>query len=251
LWAVFTPSDAEAFQGIRMDTAIKPPASSKSSWWDWFMDDFYPRYDKQLWSVIGALVLAAAVYSLWNYNREKSEIVDNKKLGAAYVLMEKGQLPDAEKALAEFLREGLSGIARDKANLLLGKTYYDEQKYDEALAAYGNVRKDKSAPLIYSGALHGQAACYMQKKDYARAAQILDQFLDLYMRRTGNPKEDLVGKEVVDLSPAVPNALLKQALCYRELGRTDKVKADVEKLQKAYPASHEAQDGAKLLATIE
>jgi TolA-binding protein len=236
-----------------MDASIKPslPGHSETSWWDWFRDDLYPRYDKQLWSVIGAVVLAVAVYFLWNYNRGKSEVADNKKLGAVYVLLEKGQLGEAEAALQEFLRTGPTSLARDKANLYLGKAYYEEQQYDSALEAYSSVRRDKSAPLIHSGALHGAAACYMQKKDYAQAVKVLDEFLDLYMRRTGDPKEDLAGREVVDLSPVVPNALWKQALCYRELGQPDKVQAAVEKLQKAYPASQEAQDGAKLLATLE
>ena len=158
---------------------------------------------------------------------------------------------DAEGALKEFLAQGPSGLAKDKGNLFLGKVYYEQQKYEQALQAYGNVSKgSKSSVLVYSGALHGKAACYMQKKDYAQAVQALDEYLALAMRRTGNPKEDVAGKEVVDLTPSVPNALFKQALCYRELGQTDKVKATVEKLQKAYPGTREAQNGALLLASI-
>jgi tetratricopeptide (TPR) repeat protein len=114
------------------------------------------------------------------------------------------------------------------------------------------VGKDgKSTILVYSGALHGIAACYMQKKDYLQAITALDEFLTLCMRRTGNPKENLAGEEVVDLSPAVPNALWKEALCYRELGQPDQVKAVVDKLEKAYPGSVEAQNGLKLLAMVE
>ena len=216
------------------------------------MDDIYPRYEKQLWAAAGVVVAAVGVYFLWNNNHQKSEIEDNKKLGSAYVYFEKGQLADAERALTEFLAQGPSGLARDKGNLYLGKAYYEEQNYDKALEAYGKVRKDgKATLLVYSGALHGKAACYMQKKDYANAVQTLDELVNLCMRRTGNPKEDMSGQEVVDLSPSVPNALWKQALCYRELGQPDKVKSVVEKLQKAYPASREAQDGSRLLASIE
>lgn len=239
-----------------MENPIKAasPASpvKSSSLKDWFMDEFFPRYEKQLYAVIGAVVIALALYFLWNYNRGKNEIADNKKLGTAYVFLNEGKLPEAEKALTEALAQGLSGLARDKANLYLGKIYYDYQKYDQALEAYNKVGKgNKATILVYSGALHGKAACYMQKKDYAKAVATLDEFVSLCMLRTGNPKENVAGHEVVDLSPTVPNALWKEALCYRELGQPDKVKATVEKLQKVYPASLEARDGAKLLATVE
>ena len=238
-----------------MENPIKtsgPVSVVKSSLWDRFMDDILPRYGKQLWGALGVLLIAIAVYFLWSYNHEKSQIEENKKLGEAYVLFEKGQLADAERALTEFLAQGPSGLARDKGNLYLGKAYYEEQNYDKALEAYSKVRKDgKATILVYSGAMHGKAACYMQKKDYANAVQTLDEFVSLCMRRTGNPKEDLAGQEVVDLSPSVPNALWKQALCYRELGQPDKVKSVVEKLQKVYPASREAMDGSKLLALIQ
>jgi len=231
----------------------RPVSSIKSStMWEWFVDDFYPRYDKQLWQVLAAILIAVAVYFIWSYNHQKNEISENKKLGAAYVLLGRGNIPDAEKALTDFLSQGPSGLARDKANLYLGKAYYDQQQYDEALAAYGRVGKDgKATVLVYSGALHGIAACYMQKKDYADAITTLDEFLKLCMRRTGNPKENLADQEIVDLSPAVPNALWKEALCYRELGQPDQVRAVVDKLQKAYPSSPEAQDGLRLLAMME
>ena len=216
------------------------------------MDEFFPRYEKQVYVVVGAVAIVVALVFLWNYNRGKSEIADNKKLGTAYVFLNEGKLPEAEKALTDALAQGLSGLARDKANLYLGKLYYDEQKYDQALEAYNKVGKgNKATLLVYSGALHGKAACYMQQKNYSRAVATLDEFVALCMRRTGNSKENVAGHEVVDLSPAVPNVLWKKALCYRELGQTDKVKATVEKLQKVYPASPEAQDGVKLLATIE
>ncbi len=241
---------------MQMETSAKTPnpvsSVKSSSLKDWFVDDFYPRYDKQLWQVLGAIVLAVAVYFIWSYNHQKSQTAENKKLGAAYVLLARGNLADGEKALNEFLATGPSGLARDKANLYLGKAYYDQQQYDLSLAAYGKVGKDgKATALVYSGALHGIAACYMQKKDYAQAVTTLDAFVKFCMRRTGNPKENMDGEEVMDLSPAVPIALWIEALCYRELGQPDQVKAVVATLQKAYPDSPEAQDGMKLLALTE
>lgn len=223
-----------------------------SSLVEWFTDDFYPRYGKQMWVVLAIIAVVLAGYSLWSSNRDKARIADNKKLGAVYVALEEGKLGDAERELLAFLATNPSTLARDKANLYLGKVYYDEQRYDQSLEAYGKVGTGgKSTVLVYSGALHGRAACLMQKKDYAQAVTVLEEFLALCMRRTGNPKENLAGQEVVDLNPEVANALWKQALCYRELHQADKVKSTVEKLRKAYPTSREAAQGAQLLATVE
>jgi TolA-binding protein len=91
----------------------------------------------------------------------------------------------------------------------------------------------------------------MQKKDYAKAVEVLNDLMARFMRRTGDPAENLAGQEVLDLSPSLPNVLWKQALCYRELNQPEKAKAAVEKLRKAYPDSREAQDGLKLLAMLE
>ena len=176
-----------------MENPIKTPGQSSlksSSLWDWFIDEIYPRYEKQLLGGLVAVVVVVLGYFLWNYNHNKSEIADNKKLGAAYVYIEKGQLPEAEKALTIFLAQGPSKLAADKANMFLGKTYYEQQKYDQAFDAYSKVSKgNKATRLIYLGALHGKAACQMQKKDYAAAVQTLDEFLSLAMLRTGNPKQ--------------------------------------------------------------
>ncbi len=230
----------------------KPAVARETPWVEWFTDDFYPRYSRQIWIVVAAVAAVAALYFAWNMQSERNGLRTNKELGSAYVLLSQEKYPEAEKALIEFLGRGPSGLARDKANLYLGKLYYNEQKYDPAAEAYGRIHKGgKSTLLLYSGALHGRAACAMQKQDYATAAALLQEFLAVTMRRTGNPKENLAGEEVVDESPSVPNALWKQALCYRALKQPDKVKAAVDQLRKAYPASREAQDGAKLLALME
>ncbi len=228
-----------------------PAVATETSWVEWFTDDFYPRYTRQVWVASAALVGAAILYFAWSTHNESSAVQANRELGAAYVFLSQDRFSESEQALTAFLREGHSGLARDKAYLFLGKVYYGQGKYDQALETYGKVGKGGKTPLISSGALHGVAACYMEKKEYARAAETLDEFLSVAMRRTGNPKEELAGEEIVDWSPSVPNALWKQALCYRELKQPEKAKAAVEKLRKAYPDSREARDGEKLIALME
>ena len=69
-------------------------------------------------------------------------------------------------------------------------------------------------------------------------------------RRTANPAEKVAGKEVMDLSPAVPNALWKLTLVYKELKSADKEKAAAQKLVSIYPDSRESFDATRLLAQI-
>jgi TolA-binding protein len=236
-----------------MENNDKAPHSAlpESSSWSRFSEEFYFRYMREIWIAVAVVVIAVGGYFAWSQYREKAETAANKKLGEAYVMLRAENLPGAEASLVSFLASNPSGIAADKANLYLGKVYYSQQRYDEALAAYAKVGKGKkSTALIYSGALHGRAAALMQKKDYAGAVTVLEELVDAYGERTGEPEENLEGEEVVDASPSVPNALFKLALCYRELGQNDKAKATAEKLARAYPATREGQDAAKLLAVL-
>lgn len=213
--------------------------------------DVWVRYSRQILTVLVVIVVAAAVWFGWSAIRARNAEKDNKLLGSVYVLLREENLPAAEQALLSFLAENPSGIARDKGNLYLGKILYLEQRYDEALAAYEKVEKrGKDVALLYAGALHGRAAAHMQKAEYAKAVEALDELVKNYGARTGNPEENLAGSEVVDFSPNIPNALWKLALCHKELGQTAEAKAAAERLVKVYPGTREAADAEKLLTTL-
>jgi TolA-binding protein len=237
-----------------MEKTDKAPHSAplpETSRWSRFSEEFYLRYMREIWITAAVVVVAVVGYFAWSQYHAKAQTAANKKLGEAYVLLRDENLPAAEAALKAFLATGPSGIAEDKANLYLGKVYYSQQRYDESLAAYSKVGKGKkAAALIYSGALHGRAAASMQKKDYAAAVPVLEELVEDFGERTGDPEENLDGEEVVDRSPNVPNALFKLALCYRELGQTDKAKAAAEKLARVYPETREGKDAEKLLVLL-
>src|SRR5690606_36490613 len=136
-----------------------------------------------------------------------------------------------EQALLVFLGSDPSRRARDKANLFLGKIYFTQQRYEEAAAAYAKVSGGgKSTALIHAGDLHGLAASRMQLADYAAAAEALEELVAAYGARTGDPRENLAGEEVIDPSLNVPNALWKLALCRRELGDTVGAREAAERL---------------------
>jgi TolA-binding protein len=214
-------------------------------------EELWIRYARQI--VIIAIVLVAAVVAwfVWKSVSASAAEADNKKLGAIYVLLREENLPAAEDALTTFLASKPSGLAADKANLYLGKTYFLQQRYDEAIAAYGAVRaRGKDVALIHAGALHGLAASHMQKAEYSQAVEALNKLIGTYGARTGAPQEALEGREVADFAPSVPNALWKLALSQRELGQNGEAKAAAERLVRTYPETREARDAEKLLTLL-
>lgn len=216
-----------------------------------FSEEIWMRYSRQILTAAAVIVLAAVVWFGWSAVRARNAEADNKLLGSIYVLLREENLPAAEQGLLSFLSESRSKVAQDKANLYLGKILYLEQRYDEALAAYEKVGKSgKKTALLYGGALHGRAAVHMQKGEYDKAIVVLDELVEAYGARTGNPEENLTGSEVVDFTPNISNALWKLALCHRELGQTDGARTAAERLIKAYPGTREAGDAEKLLTTL-
>lgn len=234
-----------------MVNAGKSTSGSSRFTWGTFFEDLWLRHSRRIMAAVVVIAIVVAGWFVWSAARERRADAENKRLGNAYVLLREDNVPAAEQALRGFLAENPSGLARDKANLFLGKLLYRQGRYDEALQAYEQVRAHgKSLGLIGAGALHGRAAVYMQKTDYARAADLLDELVKTYGARIGDPRENLAGEEVVDFSPNVPNALWKLALCRRALGENDKARVAAERIVRAYPGSREAQDAAKLLVTL-
>lgn len=234
----------------------KPPSTEKtpaqeSGLVEWFLDEFVPRYGWQSLAVLGVVALVVGGSFWFNNMRDNQVASENKELGEAYVFLTAEKNDSAEAFLKRFTAQTHSRAVQDKANLLLGTVLYGEGKYDEAIKAYEAVDLTSTKrALVSSGALHGLAASYMEKKDYAKAAELLETFVSRFMRRTGNPSEKVEGKEVADLSPAVPNALWKLSLSYNELKNADKAKATAEKLVKVYPESKEAFDATRFLAQL-
>lgn len=236
---------------LQKQPATEQPPVRENGITEWFMDEFVPRFGKQALMALGGVAVVVAGIVWFQGSRDASEARENKELGPAYVYYSQDKLDSALAFLSGFVQRSHSRSVQDKANLMLGKIHYAQGRYDEAIKAYSAVDHGaKDRPLVASGALHGLASSHIQKKDYAKAAGLLEQFVSDFGRRKGNPEERIAGKEIVDLSPVVPNALWKLALCYKEMKDTAKAKAAAEKLVKIYPESREAYDANKLLAQL-
>jgi TolA-binding protein len=160
-------------------------------------------------------------------------------------------LDSAEFFLKSFVDGSHKQIVLSKAYLLLGNAQYSQQKYQEAIDSYQMVKgsPDKHS-LLTSGALHGLAASYMQLKEYPKAIELLEEFVDTYMKRTGSLEDRSSNREPQDLSPAVPNVLWKLALCYKFIDQPEKAKLMCQKLVNTYKDTDEAAKAERLLLTI-
>lgn len=235
----------------------RPPATAGGITGDWpglsvwLRDHFFPTHSKTILIAAGVLCVLAAALLHFFRDSESRAMADSKALGPAYLLLSQGRPDSAEAYLKTFTTQSHRDLTLAKAWLLLGKSQYLQGRYAEALTSYGKVdASPRQHPLISSGALHGMAACRMQTGDRKGAAETLEQFVNLYMKRTGDPRDRALGKEPIDLSPAVPNALWKLALCRFALADSAAARSTAQKLVKVYPGTNEAGRAEKLLALL-
>ena len=125
-------------------------------------------------------------------------------------------------------------------------------EFDNAAILYQKALDNAgSLPLIRGGAMHGQAAVAIEKKDYAAAAGLLEKFVSEFGKRTGDLEDRYEKLEPADQVPTVADALWKLSLVYNEMGFSDKAKVSAEKLLKIYGDDPLYSERAKkLLATL-
>lgn len=235
---------------FKQTPAAKTP-EQEASLVDWFLVDFWPRFGKQTVYALLAIAVVVSAIVWFKSDRVNQQVRENKELGPAFIYLSEDKLDSAETFLSGFVKASHSRLVQDKANLMLGQVFYSKGRYDDAIKTFGLVDLENAdQPLLSSGALHGMASSQIQKKEYAQAAENLEKFVARFGRKTANPAERVSGKEVVDLSPVVPNAMWKLALCYRELKDISKAKAIANKLMAIYPESREAYEAKRFLAQI-
>ena len=135
---------------------------------------------------------------------------------------------------------------------MAGNIRFQNGEFDAAAILYQKALDNAgSLPLIRGGAMHGQAAVAIEKKDYAAAAGLLEKFVSEFGKRTGDLEDRYEKLEPADQVPTVADALWKLSLVYNEMGFSDKAKVSAEKLLKIYGDDPLYSERAKkLLATL-
>jgi len=233
-------------------TNTQPAASHAESLLEQLRNDFLPKHGTKL--LVAVLAIAVGLVALHQYNKksEARELANAELLGKGFDHLYNGRTDSAQVVLEGALNSGnLKGLSLAKAALLTGNLHLQKGEYDAAINLYQKARDNAGEViLVSSAALHGQATATIEKKDYAGAAKLLEQFVSTYGKRTGNLEDRYAKTEPVDAITTVPDALWKLSLCYAELKQNDKAKATAEKLLKIYGESRQASLAKKFLATL-
>lgn len=218
----------------------------------YFRQEFFPKHGAKLLVVL--VVVVAAIIGIQQYqSRAKgAELALNEDLGKAFNYLYQNKSDSAASALEALLaKPGASKLQQAKAALLLGNLQFQRKDYDAATKSFERVLANAGDVVVLSSAAeHGMATAAMEKKDFAKAAQLLESFVKNYGKRTGNLEDRYAKEEPADAIVTVPDALWKLSLVYVELQKPDQAKATAEKLLKVYGSSRQATQAKKFLATL-
>lgn len=217
------------------------------------MKEFFLQHGIKVGAILFIVILVVIAIVHFHGSKNKADAAQAELLGPALAYEYTGK---KDSALA--LYEGLiaSNQLKDetlaKAALLAGNIRFQNGEFDEAAVLYQKALDNAgSVPLIRGGAMHGQAAVAIEKKDYSSAAALLEKFVAEFGKRTGDLEDRYEKLEPADQVPTIADALWKLALVYNQMGFQDKAKAAAEKLIKVYGDDQLYSDRAKkFLATL-
>ncbi len=213
------------------------------------MKEFFIQHGMVVGIVLLVVVIAVIAVVRFHASRTETNAAQAELLGQALAYEYTGK---KDSALAEYDRllsqNELSGETLAKAALLSGNIRFQNGEFDAAAILYQKALDNAGKlPLVRGGAMHGQAAVAIEKKDYASAVNLLEKFIAEFGKRTGDLEDRYEKVEPTDPVPTVADALWKLSLVYGQMGYPEKAKATAEKLLKKYGDSPVYVDRAKKL----
>lgn len=200
--------------------------------------DFYEKNRSAVLGVLGAIVVAVAGAFFWNQRQAERNQEGTTKLER---IIKKYEANDWNGAIAgDSATVGLKAIAEEyagtpsgeQAKLYLANAYFQLRNYDEAQKTFESV--SSGAPIVKGSALAGEAACYEQKREYKKAAQLF--------RRAA----DVVGND------AIAAIYLESAGRNFELaGEKSDALAAFEKLKKDHPQASASRNAEQIIARLK
>jgi TolA-binding protein len=214
--------------------------------------EFLPKHGIKIGIAFVAVIAVAFGVMQYQAKAKAQSLLLNEDLGKAFNFLYEGKSDSATLAFEAVLaKSGLTSLQQAKAALLLGNLQLQNGQIDQAGVSFARAQANSgSAVLIKSGAEHGLATVAMEKKDFAKAAVLLESFIKTYGKRTGNLEERFAKTEPGDEITTVPDALWKLTLVYTELQKNDQAKLTAENLVKIYGSSRQATMAKKFLGTL-
>jgi len=200
--------------------------------------DLFEKNRMAVLSVLGAIVLAIAGAFFWNREQASKNQDATAKLEGIVKRYETGNYSGAIEGDSTTI--GLKEIAKtysgtpsgEQAKLYLANAYFQLRNYDEAQKAFESI--SSSSPLVKGSALAGEAACYEQKKEYKKAAQ-------LFRRAADAVRNDAIAPIYLD------NAGRNFELA----GEKSDALSIYEKLKKDYPQAAATRNAEQIIARLK
>ncbi|MFN3562385.1 MAG: tetratricopeptide repeat protein [Chloroherpetonaceae bacterium] len=200
--------------------------------------DFFEKNRTAVLSALGATLLAIAGAFFWNQQQDAKNQEATGKLESIIKRYEAGNYSGAIEGDSTAM--GLKEIAKvysgtpsgEQAKLYLANAYFQLRNYDEAQKTFESI--SSASPLVKASALAGEAACYEQKKEYKKAAQLF--------RRAA----EIVGNDAI-----VPIYLENAGRNFELAGEKSDALAVYEKLKKEYPQSAAARSAEQIIARLK
>ncbi|MFQ3597066.1 MAG: tetratricopeptide repeat protein [Chloroherpetonaceae bacterium] len=200
--------------------------------------DFFEKNRMAVLGALGAIVLAIAGAFFWNQVQTSKNQEATGKLEGIIKRYEAGNYSGAIEGDSTAM--GLKEIAKaysgtpsgEQAKLYLANAYFQLRNYDEAQKAFESI--SSASPLVKGSALAGEAACYEQKKEYKKAAQLF--------RRAA----DVVRNDAI-----TPIYLENAGRNFEFAGEKSDALVVYEKLKKDYPQSTVARNADQIIARLK
>lgn len=175
----------------------------------------------QVVAVVAAAVVIVIVGAIYYKSHQSSMSVEGvQKYSQA---LNQLQTRNYQPAIIGFndVIDNYSGEVVARAQFNLGNAYFESRNYQEAINAYQRyIDKYHVDPLTTSSAIAGIAACLESQQNFADAAA-----------------KYLSAVETFPDTPSRPDYILGAIRCYMQLGEKDKVKAQLDILEKEYAGS--------------
>jgi TolA-binding protein len=183
--------------------------------------DYYEMYQKYLLGGVAVIIIVILLVFMVSSNRRETEKKASGALAAARMELSNMNLGAAADSLEKLVSRYDGTNSAGVGCFYLANTYFLQKKSELAQKYFEEYLDDyASDPMLSSSALAGLAACYEDKKDYKKAAELYEEAVAKY--------------------PSVFNAsekLMNAARCYNLAGNKENAKRIYQMIIEKYPNS--------------
>lgn len=200
--------------------------------------EFFETNRNLIIGVLAGVVVLAVGFTFWNQSQAERNKEASVKIERIISNIDANRF---DLAIAgDSLNMGLKQIVADysgteageKAKIYLANAYFQKGSVDTALKVYESV--SGSAPLVRGIALAGEAACYEQKKEFRKAAQLFRK-----------------ASETVGNNAIAPIYLDNAGRAFELAGEKNDALSAYEKLKKSFPQANVARNVDQIIARLK